>query len=240
MRQHKKNHVLKTTLYSICAVCIFVVPIIVYGQTASYQPLTAIPGIPQSGGAGLVTYINAIFLLSVSIGAIIAVVKIAVGGFQYMMSDIVTNKEAAKKDITSALIGLGILLATFVVLNTVYPGLVNLNVLDSVTPVSFNPGPTNPGPTDPCTKYPNGVECLIKKCKEAGGEVDEYKKEIQCFEYQYEKDVEASTMSIAERECQEFIFASNKRYGKVEYKGPSDASTTKLVYECYSRKEMEL
>jgi hypothetical protein len=50
------------------------------------------------------------------------------------MGDVITDKESAKKDIYGALFGLAILLATYVVLNTINPQLTNLNILESAQP----------------------------------------------------------------------------------------------------------
>lgn len=108
-----------------------------YVHAQDYQPLTAIPGVPSTGGS-LVDYINALFILSVIVGGLLAVIKIAIGGFQYMMSDVVTSKDSAKKDITGALLGLGILLASVTVLYTINHNLINLDFLSGAEPVSIS------------------------------------------------------------------------------------------------------
>lgn len=106
---------------------------------AQYQPLTGIPGVTDTGGnTSLAGYVNALFILSVVAGALLAVIKIALGGFQYMMSDIITSKESAKRDITGALLGLGILLASVTILFTINKDLVNLNILRNAEPSSLD------------------------------------------------------------------------------------------------------
>jgi|GEM_PF-1813364 len=94
----------------------------------TYQPLTAIPGVSPTGGTSLATYINSLFVLSLVIGAILAVVKIAVGGLQYMLSDVVTKKADARSSITGALLGLGIIIASVTILYTINKDLVNFNI----------------------------------------------------------------------------------------------------------------
>lgn len=87
-----------------------------------FQPLVGIPGVDadsvvKDGGFG--EYINALYRLSISIAALLAVVKIVAAGAKYMLSDIVTHKEDAKKDIEGALIGLLVIIGAVIILNTV-------------------------------------------------------------------------------------------------------------------------
>jgi hypothetical protein len=98
-------------------------------NTPTYEPLVGIPGITDTQGLTLAGYINAIYLFTISVGALIGVVKISMAGVKYSMSDVITDKASAKKDIVGVLMGLAILLIPFIVLNTIYPGLTNLDVL---------------------------------------------------------------------------------------------------------------
>lgn len=109
---------------------------LVYGQqpTGEYQPLTGIPGVDPNN-LNLVGYVNALFLLSIALGGILAVIRITLAGFKYMMTDVVSTKGSAKDDIYSSLLGLGILLATFIVLYTINPQLTNLNILSGADPI---------------------------------------------------------------------------------------------------------
>lgn len=132
------------SIATFCGICIvFLLSFAVAHAQAGYTPLTTIPGVTNAGG-GLVGYIQALFLLSISVGALLAVIKIAIGGFQYMMTDVVTSKENARRDIFGALIGLGILLASVLVLTTIYPDLVRLDIFTGRTPASTKPEPFNP------------------------------------------------------------------------------------------------
>jgi hypothetical protein len=54
---------------------------------------------------------------------VLAVLKITIAGVKYMLSDVVTSKESAKKDIQGALFGLLIVLAAVIILNTINPSL---------------------------------------------------------------------------------------------------------------------
>jgi hypothetical protein len=95
-----------------------------------YVPLVALPAIAGSG-QGLGAYFNQLYMATVAIGAILAFLKIAFAGAKYSMSGIVTDKESAKHDIQGALLGLAILLIPFIVLNTIYPNLTKLDILQN-------------------------------------------------------------------------------------------------------------
>ncbi|NCN52719.1 hypothetical protein GW943_02840 [Candidatus Parcubacteria bacterium] len=102
-----------------------------------YVPLVGIPGVETTGKAGLTTYLNQLFILTIIGGALIAVVKISIAGFKWMMTDSMSTKGDARADITGALLGLGILLATYVVLNTINPDLTRLDVLRNAPATSY-------------------------------------------------------------------------------------------------------
>lgn len=143
-----------------------------YGVEASaqtYVPLAGIPGVTDTGQRTLSDYINALFILSISVGAMIGVVKIALGGFKYMMSEVITNKSDALQDIKGALIGLGILISTFVVLSTINPELVNIsNMFEGAKRLTYQPSAPEPeDPTISCENWPESPQCQQKKCAEA-------------------------------------------------------------------------
>lgn len=101
------------------------------GAEPKYTPLVGIPGVANSGARSLSEYLNALYLLSISIGALYAVVKISLAGVKYSMSGSgVTDKQEAKDDIKGVLLGLLILLIPFIVLSTINPNLVKLNILN--------------------------------------------------------------------------------------------------------------
>ncbi len=98
-----------------------------------YTPLIGIPGLTDDAGlnenTSLPVYINRVYMLLIVVGAMIAVIKIALAGAKYSLSGVVTDKSEAKNDIMGVLLGLVLLLIPFIVLNTIYPGLTNLNIL---------------------------------------------------------------------------------------------------------------
>jgi hypothetical protein len=137
--------------------CILFVPLRVHGAD-SYVPLVGIPHLTNEPGRTLPEYINALYLLTIGLGSLLAFFKITWAGVKYMLSDIVTDKSDAKDSIKGALLGLAILLIPFIVLSTIYPNLTNLDVLKvapAVTPArepivtaSSTPNPVT-NPADP-------------------------------------------------------------------------------------------
>ncbi len=94
-----------------------------------FSPLVGIPGLTNS--TDLEKLLNALYVLSVTGGALLAVLVITLAGFKYMATDSVGSKEDAKNDIKSALLGLIIILSTALILRTI-SGDVNFNVLSGM------------------------------------------------------------------------------------------------------------
>lgn len=105
----------------------------VYGQTDNgslpeYIPLEKFEGINQTGSAqSLQETLNFAFKILFSIGGLIALLTLIIGGVAYMMSDVVNTKAQAKKRITSALWGLGLLAISWLILFTINPDLLKFN-----------------------------------------------------------------------------------------------------------------
>ena len=84
---------------------------------------------------------------TIAIAGILAVVVITYAGIEYMVSEAVSSKEAAKKRIWSALSGLLLAFLSYLILYTLNPDLVtNLNLGIPNTPVTTLPDPNPPPP----------------------------------------------------------------------------------------------
>lgn len=102
-----------------------------YANAADYTFLEPLPGLEEAESQeGLFTkYASNIFILSLGIAAVLAVFMIVVGGVQYAATSINPSaKEAAKKRIWGAISGLLIILGAYLILYTINPDLVNLNL----------------------------------------------------------------------------------------------------------------
>lgn len=106
---------------AIMCVPTFVDAQIKYTPLAPIPDLTDQPTFPQ--------YVSALFRISVIIGAILAVLMLVIGGFQWMVSEAVGQKEAGRERIKNAILGLLILLASVLILNTINPRLTDISLV---------------------------------------------------------------------------------------------------------------
>lgn len=131
----------------------FFLPVVSLAQ--GFESMVTIPGLsgdPSAGGFS--DYINALYRLSISIAALIAVVKIIGAGVKYMFSDIVTSKSAAIQDIRSSLLGLLVVIGAVLILSTVNEDLTNFAITLTETEVTAPPPPPTPVvPEDTQTCY---------------------------------------------------------------------------------------
>jgi hypothetical protein len=134
-------------------VILLIFPLVVLG--ACRQLEVPIPGLETTCLPALPDYIVAIFNFALMIIGIVCFGALIYGGFRYLTS---AGKPAAiadaKDQIFSALLGLIILLSSWLILNTINPELVILN------------------PLKPCVRLedcPPGQECIEGVCRLPGG-----------------------------------------------------------------------
>lgn len=130
---------------------VFTAPIKTLAQNSSsnYVPLAPLPGYTDQGsnGGNLSSYLNNMFKLGIAIATGLAVIMIIIGGIQYVSTDAVGGKSEGKDRITSALWGLLLALAAYIILQTINPALLctSLNISSS------NSGATQSS-AQPCSK----------------------------------------------------------------------------------------
>lgn len=85
-------------------------------------------------------YIGTLYKVAVGFAGIFAIVMMMIGGFQYMIARDTGMNKKGRERIVNAMVGLGITLFAFVILNTINPDLVKLAALriETVTPVPFD------------------------------------------------------------------------------------------------------
>lgn len=116
-----------------------------------YTPIVGIPGLDISEGLTTEGYVNALYLLAITVSALLAVVKIIFAGVRYTLSDVITDKGKAIADIKGALLGLLIVLSAVLILNTINTDLTTINIFGNAPQPTINkPAPTPP-PTGPVT-----------------------------------------------------------------------------------------
>lgn len=126
-----KHVTYNTKLIILTAILFFVSCFMFYDSvTANIQLETGLPNIPPAGlttGNELPEYINYLYLFGLGLIALLALVQMMIGGLTYIFAaGNVAKFEIAKDTIKQALLGLGLLLVSYLFLRTINPDLVNL------------------------------------------------------------------------------------------------------------------
>jgi hypothetical protein len=119
--------------------------------------------LPFLAGADLTTtegYINALYQLAIAAAVIIVVLRLMLAGAKLMLSESVSGRAKAKETITSALLGLAIILGAVTILNTINPNLTRTDILRNASGITLT---TGPGPTSSQV-----MEAERKKVKDMG------------------------------------------------------------------------
>ncbi len=106
---------------------LFLAPLWLFAQQQQYVPLAPIPGVTDK--TTFSEFVQRIVIIALSVGAILAVLMLVVGGFQWMVSEAVGDKTLGRERVKNAILGLLILLASVLILNTINPQLTNVSLL---------------------------------------------------------------------------------------------------------------
>ena len=118
----------------------------------NYTPLAPLP--LGEGGTPLTTYTISSYLggmlkLLIALGAGVSILVAIIGGTQYVAAGIAPSaKQDAKERILNALIGLTLVLTSYLILNSINPGLVQFNF--SLPPIGTSPAPTTSAGSNKC------------------------------------------------------------------------------------------
>lgn len=133
---------------------------VAYSQ--GYLPLAPLP--IGDGGATpseytLSSYISGVIKLLIALGAGLSILFAVIGGTQYVASGISPDaKSGAKERIVSSLVGLALVLSSYLLLLSINPKLVEFNLkLDPVTPAPLKT--YNAGPSGESERTSVGNEC---------------------------------------------------------------------------------
>lgn len=96
-----------------------------------YTPIVPFPGLPSGKASTLGELLNAVFRLAITAGGILAVLYIMYGGYQYLASEAIGGKKDGKETIQKALIGLILLLLSYLILYVINPDILNLEPFES-------------------------------------------------------------------------------------------------------------
>ncbi len=143
-----KNQKVKTKkfiLYLLFTICYLLFAV---SATAQVRLETGLPTIPATGltrGQELPSYINYLFIFGLGLIAFLALGQMMLGGIQYILAaSNAADKLKAKETIQQALLGLGLLLVSYLLLRTINPDLVNLRN-PNLAPIQFQGQVPPPG-----------------------------------------------------------------------------------------------
>ena len=96
--------------------------------SGEFVPLAGIPGVIDADAAQNPSkFFNGMFMFGISIAAFLAVLMIAIGGIQYMSTDAVSGKTEGKERIQYAVMGLLLVLFSWILLKQINPEILNFN-----------------------------------------------------------------------------------------------------------------
>jgi hypothetical protein len=157
---------MKYSISIVVASLLFLPVITLAGSGDGFTPLIGIPGLEDQTNFN--SYVNALYALSISIAALIAVIQIVIAGAEYMLSDLVTKKSDAKERIRNSLIGLLIIIGAVVILTTVNSDLTNMSVNAPVLNVDDVRAPTTPAELEKemalCLDETKSGGCVFYSC----------------------------------------------------------------------------
>ncbi len=113
---------------------------------SEYHALQPIPGLSET--ADLSETLQGLFNIVIAVGVLLAVIMLAVGGLEYMGSDVVTKKETAKERMTSAILGLLILFGSIIFFIVINPSILNTDISfdEEQDPSAINNNTSGPPP----------------------------------------------------------------------------------------------
>lgn len=118
-----------------------------------YTLLAPLPGITAPGQTttNIQTYLPGAFTFLLGFAGLLAFVMISWSGFQYMTTDAVFGKSQAKENLTNAIYGLVLVLASYAILYTINPKILDFNLNLQRVPASQS-GTVSASPTgNSCT-----------------------------------------------------------------------------------------
>jgi len=134
-----KKIFLKIGILVIIAMIILPVVAVLAADDLSYTVLAPLPGVEKT--TTLETYIPAIFKLAIGLSAVAAILMIVIGGFQYISSDAIMKKLEGKERIKNAVFGLVLVISAWLILNTINPNLLNINLnIESISTATVDGG----------------------------------------------------------------------------------------------------
>lgn len=119
-----KQFLIPVTIF-VSYICFFQ---LVSAQGTSYTLLEELPVVGKTV-SNFGAYLSNMFKLAIGVATILAISQLSFGGFKYLTTEAFTGVSDAKKKITNALLGLILILSSYLLLRTINPDLVEMNLI---------------------------------------------------------------------------------------------------------------
>lgn len=132
----------KVFIFLISATLLLPTMVALAADDLSYTVLAPLPGVGDDNGkTTLEKYVPAVFKLAIGLSAVAAVLMIVIGGFQYISSDALMKKNEGRERIKNAVFGLVLVISAWLILNTINPNLLNINLnIESISTATVDGG----------------------------------------------------------------------------------------------------
>lgn len=97
-------------------------------KSNEYKLLQPLPGLSQKGGVTLSNYLSWLFPFALTVAAFLAVMMIVIGGVVYMSGGSEGAKTKGREMINQAILGLLLAISSYLILYTLNPDLVNMEL----------------------------------------------------------------------------------------------------------------
>lgn len=118
-------------LIVVTVLMLVALPISSFAQE-EFVPLQTVGGVIEKGSdQRLGDFLNGVFRIGVGAAALLAVLMITIGGFEYMTSTIPGVKADGKSRIVGAILGLLLILLSWLILNIINPDILSFDLFRS-------------------------------------------------------------------------------------------------------------
>jgi len=177
------KNLLKILIITFCiSASLFTLNVYAQTQNSQYVPLEQLPGLSTTVNGkptiNLAEYLPNLVKLAIGLAAALSVIYIIIGGFKYISTDAIFEKKEGKETITNAVWGLLLAISSVVILNTISPKILNVNLKIEPTKVEdlLAANQTGGGYTQPTQVAPGTGNCVCADSVTVGfyGTISQY------------------------------------------------------------------
>jgi len=133
---NKNNNLFTKTKFILLRIFIFFFPFLILAET-KYIPMEEDIGIGESlSSDNLSSFIAELYNLGIAIAVVLAVLVIMYAGVEYLITENVGKKGKSLERVVGALIGLGLALTSYLILDIINPDILDLDSNKLINPTT--------------------------------------------------------------------------------------------------------